>query len=129
VTRFARRHGIWLLTLVPIAIVLGILAIRSYGSSILIDGYRDPINFPQDLGPNEIGLVVTLGPGDGVRVANVTESEREVHVDVRAVRPIFQSGPAIGIYTDYRVELQAPLGDRVVIDGLGREVPRLPASG
>ena len=72
---------------------------------------------------------MTLGPEDSAKVASVTESEREVHVDVRAVRPIFQSGPAIGLYAEYRVELRAPLGDRVVIDGLSHEVPRLPPTG
>ena len=83
-----------------------------------IVGYR--------LGPIPTTITVLYGtsPGDGAGGVEVLEqSASRVKVRVTYERST-EPQDSVLVSRDVRVTLDAPLGDRVVVDGSGREVPR-----
>jgi hypothetical protein len=83
-----------------------------------IQGYRlGPI-------PTHITVVYGTGPGDGAGGAEVLEqSTTRVKVRVTYERST-EPQDSILVGRDVMVPLDAPLGDRAVVDEVGRDVPR-----
>lgn len=67
-----------------------------------------------------LGVRVMDGPASECGVDAVQETTREVRVRVECHRPLLSAGStAAGKIFDFVVALQAPLADRVVLDGSG----------
>jgi len=115
-SRFASRWGLNLAVLV-IGCLVGI---QLHGRETFIESYR--------LDPDGRLIVMTSSgaPGRWNRVADLVERETEVIVTIRTATPPVAMTD-IGIPAEIGIPLEAPLGDRVVIDGSrGEPVPRAP---
>ena len=112
----ARRQRLGCLILAAI-VVLVPLAFGLRGTVIRIESYRL-------LEADTIAAEVTHGNLDWTRVGATVESESAVTVEVRmSTVPVPQAG--VGYSLVLTVELEAPLGDRRVIDASTfAEVPR-----
>jgi hypothetical protein len=103
----------WLFILPLAALVLvalGVLAFQLLDTPARIDYYR--------LADDHTVIVgTTSGPRAWVRVTGVSETSKAVTITVRTV--FIQLGPstAVGYAYESEAKLEAPLGDRRVIDG------------
>lgn len=67
-----------------------------------------------------IGVLVLGGPAESCSVAKVVESPSNVQIWTECRGPLLTLGSsAVGIPFSYGVGLEAELGNRVVLDGLG----------
>jgi hypothetical protein len=75
----------------------------------------DPIDYYRLVGDRTIVVGTLTGVATWSRVSSVTETPTSVVVAVRSFRfPV--PAPAAGIPIEYVVTLEAPLGDRTVVD-------------
>jgi hypothetical protein len=92
------------------------------GFNALLGGEQLPANAYRVEDADTIIVTGITGPGAWTRITNVVESGTEVRITVRSFRwP--GSYTSIGEPIAWTVDLERPLGDRIVHDGLG-ELPR-----
>ena len=115
-SRFASRWGVNL----AILIVGTLVGLQIHGRETRIESYR------LDADGRPVVMNSSGGPLRWNRIAEVEESDVSVTVTVRtAVPPVPMAD--IGIPAELIVPLDAPLGDRAVIDGsTGEPVPEAP---
>jgi hypothetical protein len=93
--------------------------------SVRDEGHVEPIEYYRLVEPDTIAIGTHTGEAVWTRVADVTETESGVLVVVKTWMIPFIMRPGIGYPIELTVILDGPLGDRVVIDGRLREVPRM----
>jgi hypothetical protein len=113
--------------LIRILVVLAVLvAVGAVGFLSVRDaGHVEPIEYYRLVEPDTIAIGTHTGEAVWTRVADVTETESGVLVVVKTWMIPFIMRPGIGYPIELTVILDGPLGDRVVIDGRLREVPRM----
>jgi hypothetical protein len=100
-----------------------VLALALSGCSTTIEGTPSAYRFGDAAG-KELILLVPAGVGDEVATAQVTrQDDRAVQVGV-SLRQGDTNRPGLEITLHARVLLEAPLGDRKVLDQQGHEIPR-----
>jgi hypothetical protein len=90
------------------------------------EGHVEPIEYYRLMEPDTIAIGTYTGAKPvWTRVADVTETESGVLIVVKTwmIPPFMRPGIAYSI--ELTVILDGPLGDRVVLDGRLREVPRM----
>lgn len=117
-----KRRVSGLLTLAAVATVALVVAaagfvLQGIDSVRFIDWYRVDQ-------PSELTVAVTTGSSGWWRVTAVQETATSITITVRSLE--FQFGPQSGVghTRELAVHLAQPLGDRVVLDGLGYQVRR-----
>jgi hypothetical protein len=107
----------WLVGLIGAGIGVAIVAhAASGGSPMRVDSYTVE-------GPTTIVIQADGGSGTWLRLTDVEESSTEVRITVKRISvPLPRTAAAVPIY--FVVELDDPLGDRVVTDGFGEVLRR-----
>ncbi len=108
-----RLIGIGLAT----AVLIVLIYIASGGSPMRVDSYTVE-------GPSTIAVVAEKGRGDWVQLTDVVESEDEVLITVKQLEIPLLAGPADAELVRFVVELESPLGERIVNDGYGEVLRR-----
>lgn len=91
--------------------------VASGGSPMRVDSYTLE-------GPSTLVIEAVGGRGAWLRLTDVVESDTEVRITVKRVSIPLLGRTAIGIPEHFVVELDEPLGDRVVNDGFGEVLRR-----
>ena len=72
-----------------------------------------------------LGVIVVSGPRHSCAIARTTEDDDVVRIVAECHGPLLSlGGTAVGIPYQFVVELNAPLGARLVLDGLGNLATR-----
>lgn len=92
------------------------LLVVTFIDSADLESYR------RDSDDRHLTMTAMLGLGDSVLWHRTVEDPSQVTVQVWAWRER-RARPSLGVPTPVRIDLNAPLGDRIVRDHRGRPVP------
>jgi hypothetical protein len=106
----------WRAAVAPAVAVLVIVlvgSVRALDRPMPIEGYRL-------ISPSSIGLETITGPGSWTRVTGVSETSSSIMVTVNSLQAPLP-GSDVGQFLELVINLDAPLGARLVIDGSSGE--------
>lgn len=93
-------------------VIVGGTYVAAGGAPVRVDSYR----LARD---STIVVEAERGTGDWVRLTDLEESDTQVRVTVKRVSIPFFGRTGVGIPVYFTIDLEQPLGDRVVEDGFG----------
>lgn len=101
-----------------VALVVGLLSVLGY---LATQPWQQPFAY-WVIDETTLGVEVISGgaPSYSCSIARTSEAGGQVQVFAGCREPMFGgSGPSVGIAWEFTVQLETPLGERLVVDGLG----------